>query len=145
MKIPDYTIYNDFYSMLITLRLYSPSQCVPVTTSSCTDALPHPYYIPVAGGEENEMFAIVTEISDPFCSNALVIYACLFIHPPCDPDRGIYIYTHWIYAHVYILMAVCMPYSRGYILSLSKYSQERWILSLIVDILATICPSPKLS
>ena len=50
------------------------------------------YYMPVAGREESETFAIVTEISDQldsFCSNALLIYACYFMHPPCDPIRGI--------------------------------------------------------
>ena len=112
--------------------LYSPysrqPQCVPITNSQCAAVFPHPYYIPVAGREENEVFAVVTEISDQLdtlCSNALVIYACLFIHPPCDPDRGIIIqiYTHWIYAHIFT--AVCMSYSCEYILSLSKYSQER--------------------
>ena len=52
---------------------------------------PQSHYLPVAGREENETFAIVTEISDqidPFCSNALDIYACYFIHPPCDSDGG---------------------------------------------------------
>ena len=47
----------------------------------------------MAGREESETFAVVTEISDqldPFCINALDIYACYFIYPPCDPDRGTY-------------------------------------------------------
>ena len=56
--------------------------------------LPQPYYIPVTGREENEILAIVTEISDqldPFCSNALNIFACYFIYPPCNPDRGMFV------------------------------------------------------
>ena len=79
-------------------------QCVPVTTSTCVAVFSHQYYIPVAGREENETFAVVTEISDqldPSCSNALVIYACLFIHPPCDPDRGTHLPTAlWIHADI---------------------------------------------
>ena len=58
---------------------------------------PQSYYIPVAGREESKVFTIITEISDqldPFCSTALAIYACHFIHPPCDPDRGTYLPLH---------------------------------------------------
>ena len=75
------------------MNFYSPPQCVPVTTSPCTTVLPQPYYIPVVGREENEYLAIIAEISDqldPFCSKALNVFVCHFIHPPCDPDRGIY-------------------------------------------------------
>ena len=56
--------------------------------------------MPVAGREENEIFAIVGEISDQldlFCRNALVTYACHFIHPPCDPDTGTNNYIHYNY------------------------------------------------
>ena len=74
------------------LHLHSQPQCVPVTTSTCAAIFPQSYYIPVDDREENETFAIVAEISDQldlFCSNALNFYTCYFIHPPCDPDRGI--------------------------------------------------------
>ena len=68
-------------------------QCVPVTTSTCPDVFSELYYISVAGREESKTFSTVTEISDQldhFCKDALAVYACYFIHPPCDPDRGIY-------------------------------------------------------
>ena len=64
---------------------------MPVTTSTCAAMLPESHYIPVADREENKTILVVTEISDqldPLCSNALLIFACLFIHPPCDPSRG---------------------------------------------------------
>ena len=71
--------------------MYSQPQCVPVTSSACDDVFPQLHYIPVAVREESETLALVSEISDQidmFCSNALLTYACHFIHPPCDPDRG---------------------------------------------------------
>ena len=77
----------------------SQPQCVPITTSTCAAVFPQSYYIPVAGREESETFGIVTEISGQFdlvCRNALRIYACYFIHPPCDPDTGIDIYLYAI-------------------------------------------------
>ena len=81
------------FSTDISISCGSQQQCVPVTTSeSVCDAMFFQfYYIPVDGQEESETFAIVAEISDqlnPFCSNALLIFACFFIHPPCDPIRG---------------------------------------------------------
>jgi hypothetical protein len=79
------------YSRDDILNRTNPPQCVPVTTSPCATVLPQPYYIPVVGREENEYLAIIAEISDqldPFCSKALNVFACHFIYPPCDPDRG---------------------------------------------------------
>ena len=70
---------------------------MPVPVSACATLLSQPYYIPVAGREESNAYAIATEISnqlDPFCSSALLTYACLFIHPPCDPERGYTAHEH---------------------------------------------------
>ena len=82
---------------LHVFNFYSQLQCVQVKSSisTCAAVFPQSYYIPVADRDENEIFAIVTDISsqlDPLCSNALLIYACNFIHPPCDPDTGVYMY-----------------------------------------------------
>ena len=86
---------------LCIIFLCSQPQCVPVTTSVCPEVFSQLYYIPVAGREESETFDIVTEISDQldlFCKNALDIYACYFIYPPCDPDRGTCLITPiWLY------------------------------------------------
>ena len=76
--------------------MYSQPQCVPVTSSVCDAVFPQLYYIPVAGREEKETFAMVSEIGDQldlFCSSALDFYACHFLYPPCDPDRGIVIHV----------------------------------------------------
>ena len=78
--------------------LHSQPQCVSITTSACDAIFSQSYYIQVAGQEESETFAIVTEISDKlnlFCSNALLIYACYFMHPPCDPYRGIIMFVYY--------------------------------------------------
>ena len=83
-----YSVYHDLYPPMC---IYSQPQCVPVTSSTCAAVFPQSYYIPVANREENDTLSIVTEISDQldlFCSNALLIFACLFIHPPCDTDEG---------------------------------------------------------
>ena len=79
-----------FYSIFF-ICICSQPQCVPVTTSTCPDVFSELYYISVTGREESETFSTVMEISDQldiFCKNALAVYACYFIHPPCDPDRG---------------------------------------------------------
>ena len=79
---------------MCSYTLFSQPQCVPVTTSTCAAVFPQSYYILATGREENETFAEVTEISrqlDLFCSNALFIYACFYIHPPCDRDGGKYL------------------------------------------------------
>ena len=108
------------YTFIYHIHFYSPPQCITVTISACAAVFPQPYYIPVAGREENETFAIVTEISDqldPFCSNALITFACYFIHPPCDPDRGtmgliIIIYgctlIFMLYGNLYISFIQCL-------------------------------------
>ena len=76
--------------------MYSQPQCVPVASSVCNAVFPQLYYIPVAGREEKETFAMVSEISDQldlFCNSALNFYACQFLYSPCDPDRGIIIHV----------------------------------------------------
>ena len=95
-----YTQYN-YHAVLLQLlnsiffssklHLYSRPLCITVTTSACNAVFPQSYYLPVAGREENETFAIVAEISDQLdiiCRNALNFYACYFIYPPCDLDTG---------------------------------------------------------
>ena len=67
------------------LPLYS-HQCEPVRLVECAAVFPQPYYIPVDDRELN--FDIVTEISDHFCRNALLIHACFFASPPCDNETG---------------------------------------------------------
>ena len=73
--------------------LCSGLQCIPVAVSACAAVFHQPYYIPVADREESETFASITSISDqldPFCSTVLTKYACHFITPPCDPEKGLY-------------------------------------------------------
>ena len=82
------------FTIIIILYLYS-QQCVSLT-SACAAMFLQSHYIPVDGREENEIFAIIREISDHLdhlCKNALIAYACHFVHPPCDPDTGIILYS----------------------------------------------------
>ena len=83
-----------FLSLLYFIFLYLYSRrCVLITNPACAAEFLQSYYIPVAGRKENEIFAIVREISDQldhFCRIALVSYTCHFLHPPCDPKTGIY-------------------------------------------------------
>ena len=75
---------------MFCILLLHRQQCESVTSPKCAAVFSQPYYKPVDGREESESlnFAMVAEISDQFCRNALLIYACYYAFPPCDNDTG---------------------------------------------------------
>lgn len=65
--------------------------CVEVNSSACAALYPMPYYVPVEGRVESDVFAEVSAASgvlDTFCGNLLSTFACIYVYPACNPERG---------------------------------------------------------
>ena len=62
-----------------------------VNSSACETLYPMPYYVPVEERVESNVFAEVSSASrilDSECGDLLAHFACIYVYPACNPERG---------------------------------------------------------